>query len=156
MFKTHLALGFLIALLSLQLFHPSFPWLFVPLAALFSGLPDVDTEKSKFGRKIYPLSLLFRVVFGHRGFFHSILAALGFYFLFVYLNLPFLALTMLVGYFAHLLGDAVTLEGVNFLWPFSGFRVSGFMRTGSVMESVVLGFLLAGNIFLILKMLNLF
>lgn len=135
MFKTHLALGFLIALLSLQFLSPSYPWLFVPLVTIFSALPDIDTEKSKFGRKIYPISLFLRIIFGHRGLFHSLFAALGFYALFWYLGYPFIALVVLIGYLAHLIGDALTVEGVAFLYPFSKRRISGFMRCGGIMET---------------------
>ncbi len=154
MFKTHLALGFLIALVSLMLLHPAYPYLFVPLATILSGLPDIDTEKSKFGRKIYPVSLFLRVVFGHRGLFHSLLAAFGIYFLFWYLKYPWIGLAALVGYLAHLVGDALTLEGIDPFYPFTKWRISGFMKTGGFLESVVFVFLIALNLFVCLKVLN--
>ncbi len=155
MFKTHLALGFLIALFSLSILHPAYPFIFIPLVTILSALPDVDTEKSKFGRKIYPISWCIRIVFGHRGFFHSIFPPVILYFVLKYFHLQFLGLAVVIGYVAHLIGDACTSEGVAFLYPFSKKRISGFMRTGGFAESFVLVALILVDIYISLKKVNL-
>ena len=154
MFKTHLALGLLIGLLFIKFFPQPHPILFVILVVLFSSLPDLDTEKSKLGRKIYPLSLIIRWLFGHRGFVHSMFAALFFYFILAYFNLQTIGDGLLIGYLAHLIGDASTKEGVAFLYPFSKFRVQGFMSTGGVIESFILVCLILINFLLIFDLIR--
>ena len=141
MFRSHVALGVLISLMFVQFISVPYSYLFVPLVGVLSGLPDIDTEKSKFGRKIWPLSLVLRMVFGHRGIFHSLFAALGFFGVFWYFKLNFLALVVLIAYLAHLIGDALTREGVAFLYPFSKRRIAGFMKCGGMIESFVFVFI---------------
>ncbi|MFA4886820.1 MAG: metal-dependent hydrolase [Candidatus Nanoarchaeia archaeon] len=156
MFKTHLALGLLIGLLFIKFFPQPHPILFVVLVVLFSSLPDLDTEKSKLGRKIYPISLIIRWLFGHRGFVHSMFAALFFYFTLAYFNLQVIGDGLLIGYLAHLIGDASTKEGVAFLYPFSKFRVQGFMATGGVIESFILVCLMILNLILLFDVVKVF
>lgn len=155
MFKTHLAFGFLIGLLSLKIFNVAYPFLFVFLVTIFSSLPDIDHPKSKIGRKLFFLSIPISFVFKHRGFFHSIFPALILFFVLNYFNMNFLALAVAVGYISHLLGDAVTKEGINFLHPISTFRIQGPMRTGAALEAVVFFVIIAINIIYVAKMFNL-
>ena len=155
MFKTHLAFSFLVAMLFIQIVPVAYPFLFVPLVTLFGSLPDIDTTKSKIGRKLWFLSMPISVIFKHRGFFHSIFPALLLFVGLRFLGFPFLALAVAVGYCAHLLGDALTVEGVNFLHPISTFEMRGFMRTGSIVESIVFVGIIVLDVVVILRVLKL-
>ena len=74
--KTHVAGGLLVGIIATQIMDVHIGY------ALISGLgallPDIDEPHSTIGRKI-PGSFLFKFLFGHRGFFHSLLAAGLFY-----------------------------------------------------------------------------
>ena len=154
MFRTHLAFSFLIALFCLKIFSIQYPILFVMLVTLLGSLPDIDTTKSKIGRKLWFISIPISFVFKHRGFFHSVFPALILFFVLRAFGWYFLAFTVLIAYLGHLVGDALTVEGVNFLHPLSTFRIQGFLRTGSMFELVILGVILAADVFFGLKMLH--
>lgn len=99
----------------------------VALAAGIAGtaalLPDIDSPRSYVGSRV-PASVAVKLVAGHRGVFHSLLAAALFGLaLFLYLRFKapaytFLAFPFAAGYISHLLLDALTPEGVPFFWPF--------------------------------------
>ena len=110
----------------------------VGVAAL---LPDVDHPGSAAGRMAPGVSHAFGLVFGHRGFLHSLLGAacltwavcrlaavLGF-------AVPWQPL--FAGYMVHLVLDTFTPSGVPWLWPL-GVRVSvPLVRTGGILEKAV-------------------
>ena len=97
MFKTHLAIGFLMGLFSLKYFHFTLlnSILFLFLITIFSALPDIDHPKSKYGRYLWFLSIPISFIFKHRGFFHSIFPAVIGFFLLTYFNLNFLAWSLM-------------------------------------------------------------
>ncbi len=146
MFKTHLAFGFLIGLISLKFLNISNPFVFLILITIFSSLPDIDHPKSKIGRKFPFLSWPINLIFKHRGFFHSIFPSFILFFVFHYFNLDIIAFPIALGYIAHLLGDSLTKEGINFLHPFSTFRIQGPIRTGGFLELIMLLFILITNL----------
>ena len=148
MFKTHLALGFLIGFVVAALFNVVYPVLFVILVTLLSALPDIDHPKSKYGRKLFFISIPISLFFKHRGFFHSIFPPAILALIFVYFNLNYLALAVFVGYVSHLIGDATTKEGINFLHPFATFRVQGPLTTGGLLEKVIFFGLILVNLLL--------
>ena len=154
MFKTHLAIGFLIGLLSFKFFHFS-PLFFILLVTIFSALPDIDHPKSKYGRYLWFLSIPISFFFKHRGFFHSIFPAVIGYFIFMYFKFPLIAWSLLIGYVAHLIGDCITIEGINFLHPLSTFEIHGPIHTGKFLESILFYFVIGFNIFYLLKLFNL-
>jgi len=137
MYKSHLVFGIFIGIVYLLLFGVSGnKYLFLSFVGLAALFPDIDHENSKIGNKVKGLSFLIRNVFGHRGFFHSIFPAVILYFVFVYIfNLKLIGLGIAVGYISHLMSDALTVTGVNFLHPFKA-KVSGFIRTGSILEYI--------------------
>ena len=137
MFRTHLALGFLVGLLSLKILDTNHPVLFVFLVTLFSSLPDIDHPKSKIGRKLFFISWPISLVFKHRGFFHSIFPPLILFFVFNSLNISFLAFSIALGYISHLIGDSLTKEGINFLHPISTFKIKGIISTGKLLETMI-------------------
>src|SRR3989344_6608238 len=134
MFRTHAAFGFLLGILFLEFFPQRYPFLFLTIVTLMSALPDIDTPKSKIGRKFplvsYPLSWIVR----HRGITHSIFPIMGIYLLFRYFNLNYLGLAIVIGYITHLIGDGISKEGVNFLYPLSTLHMRGFFRVGGLIE----------------------
>jgi len=132
MFKTHIAFGFLTGLIALKFFSIPNPILFITLVILASALPDIDHPNSKLGKKVKVISLFFE----HRGFFHSIFAAILFGGLAYYLLKGYF-LAVFIGYFSHIVIDAITLEGIMPLHPVSRFKLKGIFRTGSVFEYII-------------------
>lgn len=153
MFRTHLAFGFLIGLLSLKILDVSHPIIFLVLVTLFSSLPDIDHPKSKIGRKFFFISWPISIIFKHRGFFHSLFPPLILFFVFYYFNLIFLAFAIAIGYISHLLGDALTKEGINFLHPLSTFRIQGPLRTGAMIETILFALIVVADIAFIMRLL---
>lgn len=124
-----------------------------PVAVLVSGvsalLPDIDIPTSKVGRASPIVSNIINITFGHRGLFHSLLAA-GLIYLLVLKFFPAYSIYCLIGYLSHLLLDCLTPAGVPLLWPIPyRFRLP-VIKTGSVMEIVlfvcIIAFLVKGVI----------
>ncbi len=151
MFKTHFALGFLIGLLSLNFINTSHRLIFVFLIALFSSLPDIDHPKSKIGRKFFFISWPIHLIFKHRGFFHSIFPAVILFLVLYHYNLNFLAFAVSIGYISHLIGDAVTKEGIALLHPLSKFRIRGPVETGAILEGIFFISFMVADVFLAMK-----
>ncbi|MBI2143627.1 metal-dependent hydrolase [Candidatus Woesearchaeota archaeon] len=110
----------------------------VTAAGFFSLLPDIDTVKSRLGRKVEPFSTVFAFFFRHRGFLHTIAAAVIAYFGVRYAVSAAIAAAATIGYASHLLLDALTEKGIRPFSPFFKFRLRGFIRTGSMFEQAVL------------------
>ena len=153
MFKTHLVLGLFLGLVSLQFLNVPYKLLFVLLVASFSSLPDIDHPKSKLGRKLFFLSWPISLIFKHRGFFHSIFPPLFLFLFFNYVKLSFLAFAISIGYISHLIGDAITKEGINFLHPFANLRFQGPITTGGILERLIFFLLIFLDISYIFKLL---
>ncbi|MFH1332266.1 MAG: metal-dependent hydrolase [archaeon] len=150
MLKTHLVFAILVSLVFFHFFPSVNPYFFIPLVCLGSVVVDIDTSNSKVGRKVRPLSWFLEVFFGHRGFFHSLTAALLFLILSVYLfSVSFLAFAPFFGYLSHIFLDAFTLSGVPFLKPFSDRRVSGPVATGGIAEYVIFAIILSLSIYIV-------
>lgn len=137
MYKTHLVFGIFVGLIYMSLFAvPGDKYLFLSYVGLASLFPDIDHKESRIGNKIRPLNLLIERLFGHRGFFHSIFPAIILYFILVYVfNLKLVGLGIAIGYLSHLVSDALTIDGINFLHPLK-LKISGFIRTGGILEYV--------------------
>ena len=141
MFKTHLAFALLIGLLIFNYFNLNIYWFFI-LLLIGAGFADIDMPKSKFGRKIKPISNILNFMFGHRKFIHSglflLLVGYLFYLLFGNYYIPFL-----IGYLSHLILDAFSKEGINFIYPFKSLMIKGFIKTNSLFEKILFfGFIL--------------
>lgn len=132
MFKTHLAFAFLIGLLIFDYFNLNVYWFFI-LLLIGAGFADIDMPKSKFGRRIKPISNILNFIFGHRKFIHSglflLLIGYLFYLLFGNYYIPFS-----IGYLSHLVLDAFSKEGINFIYPFKSLTLKGFLKTGGFFE----------------------
>ena len=112
MYYTHLAFGFLVSLISINIFNINNKLLFILITALFSIFPDIDERSSKIGKKYKLASRIINFLFGHRGFFHSIYIPLILYFI-LYNIINEIGIAVLVGYFSHLLMDALTKNGIR-------------------------------------------
>jgi inner membrane protein len=155
-FRTHIALGVLIALVSIILFPKFNPIITVPLIIFFSILPDVDHSKSWISKEFSLFTAPIHLFFKHRGVFHSIFIPATASVILYYYHYPNLAFGIFVGYLAHLIGDAVTVQGINFLHPISKFKIEGPIRTGSLAEFIIFILLVAINGFLIISKLKIF
>lgn len=138
-YHTHLAFGGLVGVTALN---------FVPVSEndiLFYGagvalgalLPDVDHPRSKISNKIPILPSVISSIFGHRKFFHSILFLLC-------LSFPFsvapgaLVTGLTIGAASHILGDMMTHQGVQLLFPIGGMiKLPITFRTGGIVEQLL-------------------
>lgn len=133
-FLTHLALSVFVGLA----FFPK-EIIFCVLGGL---LPDIDLATSIIGRKFR----IFGWLFAHRGFFHTLYAALLFSLpLFFYSATA--ALAFFAGYLGHLLLDGLTKKGVRILPPF--FRIKGPLKTSGLGDYAILVLLMCTIIVLL-------
>ena len=117
------------------------------IAGASALLPDIDKTNSKVGNMVPALSVPVSIIFGHRKFTHSLLAAGLLYFVLLKL-LPVYALAITVGYLSHLLLDTLNPMGVAWFWPIPLRIRIPRIRTGSFVEGV---FLFGMSIFMGLK-----
>ena len=111
--------------------------MFFVLVLLGSILPDIDERNSTINRWSGILGKIVSFFFRHRGMFHSLLfAAVVFWVMKTYAGLYY-AVGLALGYVAHLVGDAITLMGVQIFYPFSSFRLRGPMKTGGWLEWII-------------------
>lgn len=148
MFYTHLAFSFLIGLLATSLLNIKQKILFIFLVCLFGILPDIDSYKSKIGKKIPIISFIINIIFKHRGVFHSIFIPILLFFAFAFLGYYYIGLAILLGYLSHVFLDTLTPSGIRLLWPF-GFRIKGFIKTNSFLEKILFLFLCIVDIYII-------
>lgn len=139
---THLLFAFLLSLFAKDFLNLSYLnyAIFLITTLFFSIFPDIDTPRSKLGRRIRPLSNIIKSVFGHRKLFHSLFfIVLLFVFLFLLFDLvnKTIIYAIIVGCLSHLFMDSLTKEGINFLYPFSKLKIEGFINTNSLIEHMV-------------------
>jgi len=142
MFKTHLAFSILVVLLILIFF--------IFLIAVSSSFPDIDSDKSKIGRKLPLISKIINLIFGHRKFFHSVFIPL-ILFLALYTIGFYISLAIFIGYLTHLLGDSITNEGIMPFYPLSKFNISGLLKTNSILEFLLFLTFSSLSLFLLYK-----
>lgn len=145
MAKTHLAFAFLLSLIFIYFFRPENQILFVILTLVSSLLPDIDIKSSEIGKNFKIIGMIFK----HRGIFHSLffiilLIVLSYFF-------PKYILAVLIGYSSHVLLDCLNPKGITLFTPLSEFKINGFIRTGSLLEYIILGFILAIGVILLIK-----
>ena len=138
---THVAFSILCTSAILQTVNP----LILSIAGATSLLPDIDHTQSIYGRIFYPISKQINQKFGHRTITHSwiavliILAVSSVFWIFV----PMCAYAIFCGYIFGILGDMLTKNGVNFLFPAKVsiiiFRNPSLrFKTGSISEFILL------------------
>ena len=136
MYYTHLAFGFLVSLISIDILDINNKLLFILIATFFSIFPDIDERKSKIGKRYKFASRIINFLFGHRGCFHSIYVPLILYFIFYSISVE-IGIAVLVGYFSHLLMDAMTRHGIRPLYPIINRKINGFIKTNSLFEKII-------------------
>ena len=151
MFKTHLAFGFLIGLLSLRFFEPKNTIIFLFITSLFAIFPDIDERNSKIGRKLKFLSYPIGLIFKHRGLFHTIYPPIVILILFLILNNVIYGIAAFLGYFSHLLMDALTINGIRPLHPLIDKRIRGFVKTNTFLEFLIFLLIIAIDFYVILN-----
>lgn len=149
LFYTHLALSFLIGIIInkvMSIAHPINYFIFILIGTM---IPDLDHPKSKLSNKLKPFSKGIGLFFGHRGLMHTIYFSLlipGIIYLF--LNKES-GLATFIGYISHLFLDCLTKKGINLLQPFSKLSLSGFIKTGGILEQIIFTSLVLLIIFLL-------
>lgn len=134
--KTHVAFGILAGLVTLKYATISNQILFIALVIIGVFLPDLDHPESTINNTL-KITKVIPLFFSHRGFFHSIFAAvLVFAGLWYWLGFIY-GFGLFVGYLSHLLSDALTVSGVNFLHPLARFRLRGPVQTGTFLETLI-------------------
>lgn len=142
LFYGHVLLGLLVFLVSRNYFHGGNEIIFFLLVMLGSLLPDIDEKDSKINQWFGIVGKVVARIFSHRGFLHSIFFFLILGLLMAYFFNRYYAYALMLGYLAHLIGDAISLQGVKIFHPFQ-WKVRGPMKVGGVMEVFLTGFLLA-------------
>lgn len=90
---------------------------------LFALLPDIDTPGSFMGRLFFFISNKINLIFGHRGFIHSlnflllVIAATSIVFFVFPSGIFIFALILYVSYGTHIIADCFNLSGVRLLYP---------------------------------------
>lgn len=125
-------------------------------AMLGSLFPDLDSRTSKLGSKLKLTSAIISKLFGHRGFFHSLLFSLVMAGLCIFAfwkydisEYIYLWQGFIIGILNHLFCDMFTKGGVPFLYPFckTKFRLTK-MKSGSKFETLSLSIVCLLCIFL--------
>lgn len=135
MSRTHLIFSFLIGLLIINSFDIQNKIIFIAILLIASIIPDIDSYKSKIGKKVKPISFLLNLFFMHRGMFHSLFLLTLISFVIALVKTE-LAIAFFIGYLSHLALDSLTPEGITLFYPFSRKRTKGFIRTGSLFENI--------------------
>lgn len=128
LWRTHIAISLAFAFILLPFVTNKI--FFIPIVAIATFLPDIDSCESALGKKLIfrPLQWIVK----HRGMIHSytFCVLLSGIFAFIY---PVVALPFFLGYSTHLLADSFTPEGINLLWPFK-MQSAGKIKTGGAVE----------------------
>ncbi|TFB15101.1 metal-dependent hydrolase [Filobacillus milosensis] len=139
--KTHIISSLTIAAGISKYFAIPFTAGYIIGTAIGSVLPDLDKRDSFIGKRSFGLARIIQMVFGHRGFTHSLFCWV--LISIICLNYPS-AFTygLSIGYIGHIIGDFFSNRGVPLLYPIirKPFNPSSFItyRTGGTSESLVL------------------
>ncbi|HBT19961.1 MAG TPA: metal-dependent hydrolase [Peptococcaceae bacterium] len=109
-------------------------------SAVFSLLPDIESPKSFIGRRLLPVSVAGKLVFGHRQAFHSLIGAFLFAaaaHLFFGPHFSGAGVSCFAGYVSHLALDSFNPAGVPWLWPYRKRFSFPLVETGSIAERMV-------------------
>jgi inner membrane protein len=137
LFHTHIMFGVVSFILLSPLFSGGNEVLFLVFVLLGSVLPDIDDGHSKIKKASGVIGSIISFIFKHRGIFHSLVMVIA---LFIVLSMwsTYYAFGLCIGYLSHLLSDALTPMGVQFLYPLTTWKLRGPIKVGSIGEWVVL------------------
>jgi len=136
-FKTHIAFAFLISLFLIDFLKIKNQILFFIIVLFFSIIPDLDEYSSKISKKLKPLSYITKLLFKHRGFFHSIFIPLLLSLILFSINKKIISLAILTGYISHLILDALTIKGITPLFPIINKKINGFIKVNSLLDNLL-------------------
>ena len=142
LYPTHLLIGILFFLTSHTFFKGGNIIPFFIITIIFSIFPDIDEEHSFINKATGPVGVIIAGISRHRGVFHSLPLYLILFGLCTFFWSNYYAWAILIGYFAHLIGDIITPMGVTPLYPFSTWRMRGLIRVGGLLEGIILIFLI--------------
>ncbi|MCU5745106.1 metal-dependent hydrolase [Staphylococcus sp. SQ8-PEA] len=151
--KTHFSLGILVgASVATYYQEDVFATItIVALSALSSIFPDICHTKSKIGRRLVLLSVVFSLLVGHRTLTHSLLFVILIGVLLHILNTPidfFLAIT--IGLCSHIFLDMLTPRGVKLLYPLPiNVKFPVTFKTGGIVDLSLATALMIGSLYLL-------
>jgi inner membrane protein len=128
-------------------------YVFLLLVLLGSLVPDLDSPKSKLSNKIPIIPQIISVFAQHRGLFHSIWFPLILFITHLYFLESIILLAISIGYTSHLIIDSLTKQGINFLHPIADLKLSGFVETGTFLETIILIIIVGLDVLLITNVL---
>lgn len=146
-FRTHLAVGIFGILLFLPLVNN--PLVFAISTIFATGLPDIDTPFSKFGKHKFLRIIQFFTE--HRGMIHSLTFCI-LVSLLISVFFPVVAFGFFLGYSLHLLSDSFTKSGITPFWPYSK-KAKGNIVTGGIVEKGILFVFVIFDLLLLMRML---
>ncbi len=149
MFKTHLAFGLLVGLFIAEYFDITEKVLFVSICVGAAIIADLDHPFSKIGGIFKPLAWLLNLLFGHRGFMHTIWFPFIIYFILMAFDQNLWAGAFFLGYMSHLVMDMLSTRGLYFFFPLNNTRINGFVKVGGILEWIVFMAILVGIAFVV-------
>ena len=150
MYYTHVIFSIFASLIVIDYFSIKNKVIFLLIALFFSLLPDIDESRSKIGRRNKLISKTIGFIFGHRGIFHTIYIPLVLFVLLDLINFE-IAFACLIGYFSHLLLDALTKNGIKPFYPLFNIKIRGFFKTNSIIEKLFFLALVLVNFYIAVK-----
>lgn len=144
--RTHLAFGAFLALYFLPFVNYRFA--FIVMVLIGTLIPDIDLMHSYVGKRWYFRPIQWFVK--HRGAMHSITFG-AIISIILALYFPILTFGFFLGYLGHLIGDAITIEGIRPLWP-SKSESLGRMRVGGTGEIVLFYFLILIDVLMFVRL----
>jgi len=144
--RTHLAFSAFLAIYFLPFVNSKI--YFIIMVLIGTALPDIDLMHSYVGNRWYFRPIQWFVK--HRGIIHSITFALVITIVLA-MYLPVLAFGFFLGYVGHLIGDAITIEGIRPFWP-SKSESLGRMRVGGIGEKVLFYVLVLIDVMMVVRL----
>jgi len=140
-----MAIGVMLALIFLP--AVTHKWTFIIVLLVCTLLPDIDMSQSYLGKHkiLRPIQWFVK----HRGVFHSFTLAIAVALIFAF-YIPILALPFFLGYAGHLIGDAVTNEGIRPFWPFKD-EIRWKITTNGKSEKIIFYVIVIINIVLLIS-----
>lgn len=143
--RTHIAFSAFFALYFLSFVNWKIAFL---IMVLFGTLiPDIDLMHSYVGKRWYFRPIQWFVK--HRGVIHSLTFAVAVSIL-IAIYFPVLAFGFFLGYASHLIGDAITIEGIRPFWPLKSESL-GRLRVGGIGEKTMFYVLVLIDILMIAR-----
>ena len=144
--RTHLAFSAFFAIYFLPFVNSKIAFLIMVLIGTI--IPDIDLMHSYVGNRWYFRPIQWFVK--HRGIIHSITFALVITIVLA-MYLPVLAFCFFLGYIGHLIGDAITIEGIRPFWP-SKSESLGRMRVGGIGEKALFYVLVLIDVLMVVRL----